>query len=454
MPQITELRAPLAGAPGDRIRRVVVAGLVAAALASVALLSGDLPSAHADELSQARARQEALDDRIAAQKRRVAKLDELQAALKTDIGQTTTALRSINADLSAARKQVGALKDSIAAIQAEYDRLVIAIESLDVELARLRAEQREQQERLRGRLVLLADRIRDAYDADRTSMLEIILSARSFTELLTEANYALDVAEQDQRLAEQIKADREMLATLEASVETTREQTDQLRMQTATQKRGLDRRLVDLEAAQAELRKLERATERELAKQRATVAKLAKDEAALRTAIAKDAAAQQKLQGRINDLVREQEQSGKIPSDFNGTFVWPHAGRITQEFGCTGFAWEPPLGDCANFHRGIDIAAARWTKIRAAADGVVVFAGPNPYDPVPKAWIVIIAHSSTLRTWYAHVDNERRPTVRAGQSVRQGQVIAYVGSTGRSTGYHTDWRVELRGKFVNPRLFL
>ncbi len=67
---------------------------------------------------------------------------------------------------------------------------------------------------------------------------------------------------------------------------------------------------------------------------------------------------------------------------------------------------------------------------------------------------MIIAHAENLRTWYAHVDNDRPPPVRPGQFVRQGEIIAYTGSTGRSTGYHTDWRIELNGTFVNPRLFL
>ena len=131
------------------------------------------------------------------------------------------------------------------------------------------------------------------------------------------------------------------------------------------------------------------------------------------------------------------------------------AGRITQEYGCTGFSWEPPKGNCAHFHSGIDIAAPMYTPIRAAGPGVVVFAGPNPYDRKPKAWIVIIAHSSNLVTWYAHVDNNKHPIkVRAGQGVVAGQVIAYNGMTGRTTGPHLHWMVEFNGNFVNPRLFL
>lgn len=449
MPQHTERRS---FALSRRRRIPWIVGLLVVTIASA--LSGGTQPAAADELSDARAQQEALEDKIAAQKRQVAKLDKLQGELKADIGATKEALQSINADLAAVRKQVGKIEATVGAVQREYERLVAELAALDAELARLRDEQERKRAELADRLDRLAERIREAYETDRTSMLEILLSAQSFTDVMIEVSYSLDVAEQDKKLAEQIKRDRETLAALETSVRTTRDQTDSLRKETAAQKRELDRRLAELKAAQKKLRDLERQTERELAKQRAAYAKLAENESALREAIAANAAAQKKLQRRIDALVREQQQRGNIPSVYNGTFIWPHTGRITQEFGCTGFPWEPPLGSCANFHRGIDIAAPRWTPVRAAGDGVVVFAGPNPYDPTPKAWIVIIAHSSSLQTWYAHVDNERPPTVRAGQSVKQGQVIAYVGSTGRSTGYHTDWRVQLRGEFVNGRLFL
>jgi murein DD-endopeptidase MepM/ murein hydrolase activator NlpD len=96
-----------------------------------------------------------------------------------------------------------------------------------------------------------------------------------------------------------------------------------------------------------------------------------------------------------------------------------------------------------------------YTPIRAAGPGTVVFAGPNPYDAYPKAWIVIIAHSSHLLTWYAHIDNRAHPpAVRAGDQVVTGQVIAYEGMTGHTTGPHLHWMVELNDTFVNPRLFL
>lgn len=66
--------------------------------------------------------------------------------------------------------------------------------------------------------------------------------------------------------------------------------------------------------------------------------------------------------------------------------------------------------------------------------------------------IDVLVRELVLR--HEHVDNDRPPMVRAGEPVRQGQVIACVGSSSRSAGYHMEWRVELRGAFVNPRQFL
>ncbi len=68
---------------------------------------------------------------------------------------------------------------------------------------------------------------------------------------------------------------------------------------------------------------------------------------------------------------------------------------------------------------------------------------------------MIIAHSSSLATWYAHIDNYTHPpAVKAGDWVTTGQVIAYEGMTGHTTGPHLHWAVMLNGQFVNPRLFL
>ena len=235
----------------------------------------------------------------------------------------------------------------------------------------------------------------------------------------------------------------------------TRVATDALRVETAHQRAELASRIADLKVAQAQLKLLQSETAKQLALQRANLAKLERNRVALAKEIKLALAAQNELKSKIADILAQQRRLGNIPSEYNGSLAWPMVGMVTQEFGCTGFAMEPQVGDCAHFHQGIDIVAPMYTPVRAAGDGTVLFAGPNPYDPYPKAWIVIIAHSENLQTWYAHLDDVTHPpTVRPGETVHQGDVVGYEGTTGRSTGPHLHWMVELSGDFVNPRLFV
>jgi murein DD-endopeptidase MepM/ murein hydrolase activator NlpD len=122
---------------------------------------------------------------------------------------------------------------------------------------------------------------------------------------------------------------------------------------------------------------------------------------------------------------------------------------VTQEYGCTGFPLEPPRGSCAHFHSGIDIANGPGTPVRAADDGVVAFAGWNPYDPSDPAFVVVIGHTGGYETYYGHL--LPRYVVRAGQYVRKGKLIGYMGSTGNSTGTHLHWEVSRNGRTVDPR---
>ena len=69
------------------------------------------------------------------------------------------------------------------------------------------------------------------------------------------------------------------------------------------------------------------------------------------------------------DLVAQQYRRGNIPSKYNGTLSWPMAGNVTQDFGCTGVVYEPPLGSCPHLHNGIDIVAPCGTPIQASGAG-------------------------------------------------------------------------------------
>jgi len=129
---------------------------------------------------------------------------------------------------------------------------------------------------------------------------------------------------------------------------------------------------------------------------------------------------------------------GGRPSQSRG-YIWPTQGVLTSGY---GWRW-------GRMHRGIDIAAPIGTPIVAAADGVVVSAGWNSGG---YGNLVDIRHPDGSLTRYAH---NNRLLVRAGQEVRQGQLISEMGTTGRSTGPHLHFEVRPTGQgAVNPMAFM
>lgn len=429
-----------------------------AALLVLPLLMGALAGpvaapgvAFADQLSDAQAQQKALAAKIAKEKAAVAALNAAQATLSGQIDATRAQLGGITQDLAATRRQVATLTTDLNAVKAQYASLVASLADLDTQLGSIEGQEAATRVELGTHQAQLADRIRIAYEDQRTSMLETLLSGASFTDMLAAMSTQLDAATQDQQLAQQVASDQATLVALHQTVSDTRDQTDLLRQQAAVQKQALDQKMAALAAATKRLKALEKAVKATLAAQQAQYAKAARNKAALSASIARAAAARKALQQKIAAIIASQASHGGIPSAYSGSLSWPMPGTISQDFGCTGFGFEPAYGNCAHFHQGIDIVAPAGTPIRASGDGRVVYVGWNYADGANPAWIVIIAHSTSLVTWYAHM--QPRYPVRAGDFVQQGQIVGYEGSTGHSTGAHLHWMVELNGSFVNPRLF-
>jgi murein DD-endopeptidase MepM/ murein hydrolase activator NlpD len=131
------------------------------------------------------------------------------------------------------------------------------------------------------------------------------------------------------------------------------------------------------------------------------------------------------------------------------TLSWPMtAFQITQPFGPTSFALEPPLGPYKHFHTGIDMAAPLGTPVLAAGDGVVVAVG---HTAVGYGNFVIIAHGGGIATLYGHL---LATQVFVGDRVLRGQQIGREGSTGYSTGPHVHFELRLDDKVVDPMPYL
>jgi murein DD-endopeptidase MepM/ murein hydrolase activator NlpD len=122
--------------------------------------------------------------------------------------------------------------------------------------------------------------------------------------------------------------------------------------------------------------------------------------------------------------------------------IMPVRGYPSDRFGRRA----DPFSGESDFHPGIDISAPRGTKVMASADGLVVYAGRR----LNYGKMVSLEHKFGISTRYGHLD---RYTVKAGQRVKKGDIIGYVGATGRATGAHLHYEVRLRNQPLNPLRF-
>ena len=428
--------------------------LVLMVLAPVVTAQAPVQPVRADQLSDAVKEQQRLAKLISDQKKRLAQLAQEQAGLQTKITQTRQSLATLSKNLDDLQAQVTSLSAQIADEQATYDGLAGQLYDLQVELIRIEGQEAQKEQELAQRRSILGDRIVAAYKTYQTPFLEQLLTGQSLTDVVSDVDYYTALGAADRTLADQIVADQATLAQMHVNVVQTKASTQELADEVAARKGDLDSEVTQLGQTKAQLVTLQKQMQQQLADQRSQDAKLAQNKAQLDAAMKANGQALNDLGRKIDQLIAEQVSKGRIPSQYNGTLRWPMGGVITQEFGCTGFPAEPPQGSCAHFHIGIDLAAPCGTPVVASGAGTVVFVGYNPYDAPPRAWIVIIAHSTGLQTWYAHMAASAPAGISYGAQVVSGQLVGHEASTGHSTGCHLHWAVRLNGVFSHPRLFV
>lgn len=130
--------------------------------------------------------------------------------------------------------------------------------------------------------------------------------------------------------------------------------------------------------------------------------------------------------------------------DFLKGFAWPVKGRISGVYGSQRILNGKPRRP----HYGVDIAAPVGTSVRAPADGIVTLTHEDMFF---SGGTLIVDHGHGLSSTFIHLD---AVLVKQGERVRQGDVIAKVGATGRASGPHLDWRMNLLGNRLDPQLLV
>ena len=336
--------------------------------------------------------------------------------------------------IDALEQQKSELQSQQASIQTNIDDLIAQqADVIDQKAAMEELEKAEAAEQ--AQYELYRKRVRAMEEEGSYTYLDILFQCRSLSDVLSAIDMIGEIMDSDKRLFEEYKAARENTEQVKAEYEATLAQ--------------LGEKQETLEAEKAEL-------EEQIAAAVEVINQLQDDIDAAKAEYAKAAAAEAAAQASINAIIAQmqaEEEAARQEAAQNnqqytgtgstatGTYIWPcpSSTYVTSAFGMRD---HPLFGD-ERPHSGIDIAGSAGSEVLAADSGTVAVA---TYSSSYGNYVTIY-HSNGDYTLYAHMSSL---AVSAGQSVTQGDVIGYVGSTGWATGPHLHFEIRVNGSTVDP----
>jgi murein DD-endopeptidase MepM/ murein hydrolase activator NlpD len=383
-------------------------------------------------------RKESVDARIAQLREKIADANRKEDILTSEISAVTSEIRGLQGDVDAASAQVAQLESELAVYKNRLAILTQLFQAQTERLQLLRAQNALAERRLQLRLIAL-------YETDEVSTVALVLSSGNLSDLIDGIDLVNQVTRQDRSIVGQVKRAKNEMRVARAQTEKTRagvaQATAAVEIRTNEQRAVRDRLL----ASQRSL-----ADARSLKRQTLSTVRTGEQAALEQVAGLEQVSAALAARIRAAQAVSTPTSvySGGVSSSASSTggvsaagFIWPVSGSVASPFGYRCLA-----GLC-RMHEGIDIGAGYGTPIHAAASGTVIFVGwMDGYGN-----LVVIDHGNGLSTAYAH-----QSTIAAamGQSVVQGQVIGYVGCTGRCFGPHLHFEVRVNGSAVDPLGYL
>ncbi|HEX8743063.1 MAG TPA: peptidoglycan DD-metalloendopeptidase family protein [Thermoleophilaceae bacterium] len=369
------------------------------------------------------AQPKSLQEKIAEERERVERKKRKEGVLTTDISRYANRIRSLQGEIRSVSRRQAKLEAEVDEKRAELNGIRDRLERARSRLALLRARLIESQKVLAARLVAI-------YKDGDPDILSVVLDSTSFGDFLDRTEFLDRIADQDQKVITRVRRVKAEVTKLTAE---------------------LGELEVEAEAARNAI--LSKRNEVLVVKNRIVGRRddLAQARDGRAAILARVRTARHHAEDALDDLEREQARvtaqvrsagSGPTPSAGpirrgSGRFIWPVNGPVVSPF---GQRW-------GRLHAGVDIASPTGTPIRAAASGRVVLMGPTG----GYGNYTCVGHGGGISTCYAH---QTRFATSNGASVKQGQVIGYVGCTGHCFGPHLHFEVRINGSPTDPLGYL
>lgn len=375
-------------------------------------------------------------------------LASTSAEIQKEIDDLKAQNKEIQAQIDAIQSQYDAnfsdMKDIVSqkeAIDQEMTLLNTKIETTNAQITaygQLIADTQDELDKAEAELLELSqkhrERVRAMEEGGTLSYWQVIFQANSFTDLLDRFNMIEEINASDRSRIEQMRiaadivdATRLNLEAEKTALEQTREELSEAEAALEIKRTESDGLLYELEKKAEEYQLLMDESE---VLQEELMQEIAQKEVELKEA---------KYDEYLAKLAREGENP---PS--NASWIMPVSGTLTSAF---GMRLHPVLG-YYRMHNGIDLAAAQGTPIYATRAGTVTTCS---YQAGGAGNYVSINHLDGFSSIYMHMTHY---VVSPGQSVSQGQLIGYVGSTGISTGPHLHFGISYAGTYVNPLAYV
>ncbi len=338
--------------------------------------------------------------------------DELQNQLSEANGE----LDEVQSNLSENLQQVEKLDEKISSAESQLEEQESKITELKDSISKIETELNTVTEKYEKQKELFKKRLVEIYEAGETQYLDILLKSRSLSDFLSSYYIITELAEIDNDLISELEKKKK---TIDLS------------------KQKLENEKEELAAIIENQTRLSRTLQNTKKMRESFIEKLSEDEKNLQAKIDEINTQYEE----INKQILELAQQGIDTAYIGGELAWPVPGytRITSKYAMRVH----PITGQYKLHTGVDIGAPEGVNFIAANDGIVTKAEKN----TAYGNMVIIDHGGGISTLYAHGSEI---LVEVGQSVKRGEVVLKVGSTGYSTGPHAHFEVRINGVTTDP----